>query len=375
MVRIRPLSLNSHPVTANNGPSRTPWGQSDTSRTRLLVLIQALTTTRPLQPNRLHPFDFDYKTPAGLRCYQARLVPQFSATGEVDSVLVVSTDVTEGKRVKEALRAGEEHLRNVIDRLMDFVSVTTPTGILVEANRHALEVASLKSKDVLGKPFEDTYWWSYSPKVQADLRRAIKCAARGEEVRDDVLIRIGEDRFMPINFMIAPLIDANGKVTHLISSGIDITERKRAEEARARLAAIVESSEDAIISKTLDGVIRSWNAGAERLFGYSHREAVGQPITLIIPPERQDEERGILERLCRGERVEHFETVRVSKDGCRLDISLNDLPGLRRRRPRHRGLRRSPATSLSSGFAESLYGRRPPLTHWVGWSDGSQRRS
>jgi len=271
-------------------------------------------------------FEFDYQTPAGLRCYQARLVPQFSATGEVDSVLAVSTDVTEGKRAEEALRAGEEHLKNVIDRLMDFVSVTTPAGILVEANRHALEVASLKPKDVLGKPFEDTYWWSYSTKVQADLRRAIKCAARGKEVRYDVLIHIGEDRFMPIDFMIAPLIDANGKVTHLILSGIDITERKRAEDVRARLAAIVESSEDAIISKTLDGVIRSWNAGAERLFGYSHQEAVGQPITLIIPPERQDEERAILERLCRGERVEHFETVRVSKDGRRLDISLTISP-------------------------------------------------
>ena len=271
-------------------------------------------------------FEFDYQTPAGLRCYQARLVPQFSATGEVDSVLAVSTDVTEGKRAEEALRAGEEHLKNVIDRVLDFVSVTTPAGILVEANRHALEVASLEPKDVLGKPFEDTYWWSYSPKVQADLRRAIKCAASGEEVRYDVLIRIGEDRFMPIDFVVAPLINANGKVTHLILSGIDITERKRAEEARARLAAIVESSEDAIVSKTLDGVIRSWNAGAERLFGYSHQEAVGQPITLIIPRERQDEERAILERLCRGERVEHFETVRVSKDGRRLDISLTISP-------------------------------------------------
>ncbi len=271
-------------------------------------------------------FEFDFTTPAGPRCFQARLVPQFSETGEVDSVLAVSTDVTEGKQAEEALRASEEHLRNVIDRLIDFVGVMTPSGILVEANRHALEIASLEPKDVLRKPLEDTYWWSYSPEVQADLRRAIECAARGEEVRHDALIRTGEDRFMTFDFMIAPLIDDNGKVTDLILSGIDITERKRAEEVRARLAAIVESSEDAIISKTLEGVIRSWNAGAERLFGYSHQEAVGQPITLIIPPERRDEERVILERLCRGERVEHFETVRVSKDGRRLDISLTISP-------------------------------------------------
>ncbi|SIO40937.1 PAS domain S-box-containing protein [Singulisphaera sp. GP187] len=106
----------------------------------------------------------------------------------------------------------------------------------------------------------------------------------------------------------------------------DVTERRRAEEARARLAAIVESSADAIISKDLDGRILSWNKGAERLYGYSAQEAVGMPITLIIPPDRQDEERAILERFRRGEQVEHFETVRVSKQGRWIDISLTISP-------------------------------------------------
>ena len=106
----------------------------------------------------------------------------------------------------------------------------------------------------------------------------------------------------------------------------DITDRKRAEEAQARLAAIVESSDDAIVSKTLDGVITSWNKGAQRLFGYTAEETVGQPITLIIPHERHDEEFSILDRLRRGERVEHFETVRVAKDGRRLDVSLTISP-------------------------------------------------
>src|SRR5581483_5285457 len=103
-------------------------------------------------------------------------------------------------------------------------------------------------------------------------------------------------------------------------------ERARAEELRSRLAAIVESSDDAIVSKNLDGVIRSWNGGAERIFGYTAAEAVGRHITLIIPPERHDEEREILARLRRGERIDHFETVRVAKDGRRLDISLTVSP-------------------------------------------------
>jgi PAS domain S-box-containing protein len=96
--------------------------------------------------------------------------------------------------------------------------------------------------------------------------------------------------------------------------------------ARARLAAIAESSDDAIVSKTLDGVVTSWNAGAERIFGWTAAEAVGRSITLVIPPERLDEERVILEKLRRGERINHFETVRVAKDGRRLDISLTVSP-------------------------------------------------
>jgi PAS domain S-box-containing protein len=93
-----------------------------------------------------------------------------------------------------------------------------------------------------------------------------------------------------------------------------------------QLAAIVESSDDAIVSKNLDGIISSWNKSAERLFGYSAEEAIGQHITLIIPPDRRDEEIGILKKLRRGERVDHFETVRVRKDGRRLDISLTISP-------------------------------------------------
>lgn len=106
----------------------------------------------------------------------------------------------------------------------------------------------------------------------------------------------------------------------------DVGERKQAEEAMARLAAIVESSEDAIISKALDGTLRTWNAAAERLFGYTAAEAIGRSVTLIIPPERLAEETTILERLVRGERVQSFETVRVARDGRRLEISLTVSP-------------------------------------------------
>ena len=106
----------------------------------------------------------------------------------------------------------------------------------------------------------------------------------------------------------------------------DVTERKQAERTTSLLAAIVDSSDDAIVSKTLDGTITSWNQSAERLFGYKAEEAVGQHITLIVPRERRSEEEDILRRLAKGEGVEHFETVRLRKDGTNLDVSLTISP-------------------------------------------------
>jgi PAS domain S-box-containing protein len=118
----------------------------------------------------------------------------------------------------------------------------------------------------------------------------------------------------------------NEESLRILLSIQDVTERKRAEETRARLSAIVESSDDAIISTDLNGVITSWNAGAERLYGYMAQETIGQPVTIIFPPERRDEESAILESISRAERVEHYETVRRRKDGALLDVSLAISP-------------------------------------------------
>ncbi|QXX76300.1 PAS domain S-box protein [Methylovirgula sp. HY1] len=123
-----------------------------------------------------------------------------------------------------------------------------------------------------------------------------------------------------------PLFDASGVLTGAVNILIDLTGRQMAEEAAQRLAAIVESSDDAILAKNLDGVIMSWNGGAERLFGYSPEEAIGQPVTLLIPPERHDEEPDILGRLRRGERIEHYDTIRRRKDGRLIEISLTVSP-------------------------------------------------
>ena len=123
-----------------------------------------------------------------------------------------------------------------------------------------------------------------------------------------------------------PLRDKAGRLAGAINLLMDVTERNRAHVESARLAAIVSSSDDAIISKTLTGVITSWNAGATQIFGYQPEEMIGQHITKIIPPELLGEETQILAKLRKGERIDHFETVRVGKDGRSVDISLTVSP-------------------------------------------------
>jgi len=125
---------------------------------------------------------------------------------------------------------------------------------------------------------------------------------------------------------IEPIKDSDGNILGAVNCFQDITERKGSEEAALRLAAIIESSNDAIVSKDLNGIITSWNAGAERIFGYMAEEIIGKPITVLIPPDYQKEEEAIIERIRRGQRVEHYETVRQRKHGSLIDVSLTISP-------------------------------------------------
>jgi PAS domain S-box-containing protein len=135
-----------------------------------------------------------------------------------------------------------------------------------------------------------------------------------------------DGREVPIDDSGAPIRTDRGELLGAVLVFRDISERRRAEAAHALLAAIVDSSEDAIISKRIDGIITSWNAAAERMFEYTAAEAVGQPITIIIPPNRLDEEAMIIRRLRQGERVDHFSTVRTTKSGRPIDISVTVSP-------------------------------------------------
>jgi PAS domain S-box-containing protein/excisionase family DNA binding protein len=217
-------------------------------------------------------------------------------------------------------KEAERELADFFENAVEGLHKVGPDGRIIWANKAELDLLGYEPDEYIGHDIAEFY-------VDRD-------------VIDDMLRRLlsGERLFNRP----ARLRCKDGSVKHVLihSNGYfkdgrfiysrcftrDVTEIKQAERDRAMLAAIIESSEDAIISKTFDGIIRSWNAGAERLFGYTEGEAVGQPITFIIPPERLQEEKDILQRLRRGERIEHYETVRVAKDGRRIDVSLTISP-------------------------------------------------
>jgi PAS domain S-box-containing protein len=160
----------------------------------------------------------------------------------------------------------------------------------------------------------------------AMLRPDIERVLRGERVEWQRELHFEGAGERILRGVYLPERDAHGHVAGWIASLLDVTDRERADESARKLASIVESSDDAIVSKSLDGIVTSWNAGAKRVFGYSADEMVGRSITTIIPDDRQDEELQILSRLRRGERVDHFETVRCHKDGHLINVSLTISP-------------------------------------------------
>jgi PAS domain S-box-containing protein len=232
------------------------------------------------------------------------------------------------QQAEEALRKKSEWLRITLASIGDAVISTDSEGRVTFMNGLAEKLTGWPQAEVVGRPLSEVFnvvnERTRRPVENPALRALREGTIVGLANHTVLIARDGTER--PIDESAAPVRDESAAILGAVLVFCDVTKREWADNSRTLLAAIVEASDDAIISKTLDGVVRSWNRGAERLFGYTADEAVGRPINLIIPPERQDEERSILERLRRGERVEHFETVRVAKDGRRIDISLTVSP-------------------------------------------------
>jgi PAS domain S-box-containing protein len=257
-----------------------------------------------------------------------------------ETVLEVNRNIMEVKalgaaraRLIRELTATTAKFEALFNQSGIFAGIMDLQGYLREVNNLAVDWCGYTREQVLDRPFWKTPWWRGSEETKARIRFATEQAASGLVFRDELRYWVADGSERIVDFAMHPIRDQSGEVMFLHPTGIDITERKQFEaalresEQRLRwLASIVESNDDAIVSKNLDGIITSWNRGAEHIFGYTAKEAIGQPITIVIPQDRQDEERTILTRIRRGERIHHFETIRQHKQGSLIVVSLTVSP-------------------------------------------------
>ncbi|MGA7923321.1 MAG: PAS domain S-box protein [Thermoplasmata archaeon] len=241
--------------------------------------------------------------------------------GGLRGVLVTGRDVTEHRRLESQLRESQTYNRRLFESSVDALVSVDLVGNITDLNHPMERMTGHLREELIGSAFAQHF---ESPKAaMAGIEKALR---EGSVANLELVLRSRDGQSTPVSLSVTALRDSNDRLRGVLVAARDVSERRRAERTTTLLAAIVGSSDDAIISKDLQGVITSWNFGAERLFGYTSVEAVGQPITLIIPQDRRAEEEQILQRLRAGERVEHFETVRQRKDGKRLDISLTISP-------------------------------------------------
>jgi PAS domain S-box-containing protein len=238
------------------------------------------------------------------------------------SVLTVLRQQTARQAAQAALGSKERQLQHVTDNAAVLVAQMTRDLRFLFVNRTCAEFLGLPPEQIVGRPVADVMGAEAFETIRPHVEKVL--SGHRVEFEAEIPYASAGRRWMRVVYV--PDCDERGNVTGWIAAVTDISQRRRGDEAKARLAAIVESSDDAIVAKSLDGIITNWNAGAQRLFGYTAAEAIGQPVTMLMPPERFNEEPGILQRIRRGERIDHYETVRRRKDGTLLDVSLTVSP-------------------------------------------------
>jgi PAS domain S-box-containing protein len=233
-----------------------------------------------------------------------------------------------GRKLAQALRDSkdsEAKFRGLMEAAPDAMVVVNQRAEIVLLSFQTEKQFGYRRDELIGRQVKSIIPDGFVERLFADATSTVaERPRRPTAAKIELNGQRKDGNVFPIEITLSPVEIAEG---FLVSIAIrDITERKRAEEVRQRLAAVVESSDDGIISKTLEGSINAWNRGAEKVFGYKASEAIGKPMLMLMPPDRIDEESDILTRIGRGESVEHFETVRVRNDGRRIDVSITISP-------------------------------------------------
>jgi PAS domain S-box-containing protein len=269
------------------------------------------------------PFEMElrYRRRDGEYCWMlARVLPLRDAAGQVQAWVGSSVDIEELKETQEALRRQEHELSNFFETAAVPIHWVGPDGVILRVNQAELDLLGFRRDEYVGRNIADFH--VEKPVIDDILRRL----TAGEVLHDYPARLRCKDGIIKDVLIDSSVYFVEGEFIHTRSFTRDVTAQRGAQQVRERLAAIIASSADAIVSKTLDGVVTSWNAAAERIFGYTAQEMVGEAIFRLIPEELHDTERDLLERIRRGERVDFSETERVRKDGSRIFVDLSVSP-------------------------------------------------
>jgi PAS domain S-box-containing protein len=223
---------------------------------------------------------------------------------------------------EDVARAIQE-LAAIVESTQDAIISKNLDGVILTWNRAAEKIFGYTAEEIVGR----SIYLLIPPERESDEDLILEKIRRGERVEHYETVRRRKDgSLITVAITVSPLFDSQGNVVGASKIARDVTERTTNARSAQHLAAIIESSEDAIISKDTNGIVQTWNRSAERLFGYTEDEIVGKSILTLIPSARHHEEDVILRKIRRGERIEHFETVRQGKDGRLIDISLTVSP-------------------------------------------------
>lgn len=274
--------------------------------------------------------------PGELSEWLASYLPIADGQGRVVGVLVQALNRSLERRAERIKSEGDQQLRRVLDSLFMFVGVLTPDGLLLEANRAPLEAGGVTLEQVRGLYVWDTPWWNADAGNQAWLREAVARAAAGETLRRDVVVRMAGDTRMEIDFMIAPLRDDSGRITHLIPSGIDISARRASEAAlltsEDRFRRVFEGATVGMGLVDQRGVIQLANERMAQLFGYAREELVGMEVHRLVPQRQREQHVSHLEHYMREPALRYMakrqELYALRRDGSEfaVEIGLNPLP-------------------------------------------------
>jgi PAS domain S-box-containing protein len=286
------------------------------------VIRASRAATEPEHPS-LYDVEHRVLRPDGTvrRVHERALVEQ-DAENRATRIFGTVQDITDRHAAVEALRASEERYRRIIEATSEGVWIYDAQGITTFMNVPMAEMLGCTVEETLGQPIYNFIDASKRPEAEAraDRRR------QGKSERGDFCLRRKDGAELWVSAESNPLYHATGRFEGGLVMVTDISMRRRADEARARLAAIVESSDDAIISVSLDGLIASWNLGAKNLYQYSPEEIVGKPVTLLIPTGFVEDERRILARAAQGAAVRQYETQRLRKDGSVVEVAVTISP-------------------------------------------------